>query len=684
LTEEPSKILCENCGASALDEKGKCAKCRTQATLKAYGSHFRKTRSGNYLLMKKDSVDPLASIHGFYEVTKKNVQKITGAPLEVIEATFAALELQEEREAEEAEENKNGTKTELKVDLKKYDVETEAKIGAALQKVLDADNQLEALSLHLDNMIIGEDNTKKVVVVLLLSGKCKDELKQIILFKATEGAGKSTIMRIASKGYKVKDVGRFSSHALDYTDLEGYEILILKELGVMDDETQGVSTLKFLSCDDNGYTVEVTVKDKETDSFKTVQRRIPPITTISSTTRLQLDPQFERRAWLNGLDESEEQTKRIAGWIAKNELQKAEKILGKRKLTDDEFSSEVYSRFIQQFKPIDIIIPFPQTLLNTLGFNVLRVRGDLGKLLTFAKLYANLNRKRLEKVTDSIYTLTPDVAVEALNLALQPISSMLAKIDNRAKCLFAALKKIKEIETDFDKHETLIEFHKKGSEINKHIREKVAVEIGKSERTVRSFLAQLCTSGYVSDDGKKPKTFTLLYDVEEIEKRTSGLMEKTLSADFLKKEMQKEAQEWIKTSLENLSLAESKLSVSVSEKEVPNDNDLTLPSTEEKISNTVLANSQTDSANQDLDNWRNTKLPIKQGDNKKEPDFYFEKVKPSEKCDCGEHSVGFKITIMSGPLKGGVLPRCESCFLSLRREFHNSIWKDKSEVEQRD
>ena len=303
MTEKTTDILCENCGASALDSSGKCQKCQTQATLKAYGFSFHRMKDGSYILTKKDSTNPLDTIYSLSETSKKNVQKITKAPFEVVAASFAALAIKEERDAELAENGKEA-KPEPKVERKKFDPETEAKIEAALQEIINADNQLKMLSKHLDNLNIGEDDTKKAVVVLALSGKCKDELKQIILFKATEGAGKSTIMRVTSKGFKVKDVGRFSSHALDYTDLGGYEILSLKELGAMDEETQGVSTLKFLSSDDMGYTVEVTVRDEETGRFTTEQHKIPPITTISSTTRLQLDPQFERRAWLFGLDES--------------------------------------------------------------------------------------------------------------------------------------------------------------------------------------------------------------------------------------------------------------------------------------------------------------------------------------------------------------------------------------------
>lgn len=322
--------------------------------------------------------------------------------------------------------------------------------------------------------------------------------------------------------------------------------------------------------------------------------------------------------------------------------------------------------------------------MDTLSFSVLRVRGDLGKLLTFAKLYANLNLKRLEKVNDEIFTLTPEVAVEALHLALQPIAGMLAKIDDRTKILFNALKTITEVEISSETNqEKNVGFDKKGSEINKRVREKIAVKIGKAERTIRDFFAQLCASGYVSDDGRKPKTFTLLYDVDDIEKKTAGLLEKTKSADGLMEEMRKEAREWVKTALENFSVVDGQEKTSLLDKDKRNDEKL-LPSTEEKISNTILGNSQTDLAKQGLDNWQNNKLPIKQGDNKRKTDFFYEKIKSSPKlrCDCGKNDSEYKITILNEALKGDVLFRCEDCFQHLKTEFPLAVWEKKGEVEQ--
>jgi hypothetical protein len=435
-----------------------------------------------------------------------------------------------------------------------FDADVEQQIEIEVVRIQEADNQLQALGPHLSNLAAGEQNTKNALVVLLLSGKSPNpKIKQIILLKAEPGSGKSQLTQKLTQGYRIKDVGRFSAHALDYSNLQGFEILSLKELGSMDEEKQGISTIKFLSSDDQGYTVEITTRDEETGKWTTDQYKIPSITTISGTTRLQTDPQFERRAWLFGMDETPKQTERIAEWKTTLEGQKAEKLLGFRKLTDYEFSTEVYKRFIERFKFKEIIIPFPKSLLMLLGSDVLRVRGDMDKLLVFVALYGQLNLKRLRFVKGEIYLLSPEVAIEALEIIIEPLVGMLSRIDERTRKVLDALKSVVDVDDveiqaeDGQQpivHEREIRYVGKGSPIDRSIRERIAVKLNKSESTVRRFFSNLENSGYVSDDGKKPKTYVLLYDVSEIETKICGISCKIKSHDVLTSEMEKETQEW--------------------------------------------------------------------------------------------------------------------------------------------
>ncbi len=403
----------------------------------------------------------------------------------------------------------------------------EEKIEKELKKVLEADNQLEALMRHLETMIAGETEAKKAITTLLTSGKSLNpKNKQMILLKANGGAGKSNLMNKLTKGYLTKSVGRFTAHALDYSDLNKYEILSLTEFGTMDNEKNGVSTIKFLSSEDGGYTTEFTSRN-EKGKLCTEVHHVPPITAISSTARTNLDPQMERRIWQIPVDESEQQSRLIANHIAKRELQQVEKNMGLRLATDEEIAEEVYSRFVKQFQPIEANILFPKTLLETLPMNALRVRGDFSKLLTFVELYAGFNRKRLMKIHGR-YFITPEVAIEALKIVAPFLSSMLSKIDDRTVPLMDALKGT--------------ELSHKGGRLTKQVRDNLACKLGKSERTIRDLLNILADSGYVSSDGQKPATYELLYEVSEIELKRQGLSTKLLIADVLMEEMWKEAE----------------------------------------------------------------------------------------------------------------------------------------------
>jgi len=49
-------------------------------------------------------------------------------------------------------------------------------------------------------------------------------------------------------------------------------------------------------------------------------------------------------------------------------------------------------------------------------------------------------------------------------------------------------------------------------------------------------------AGYLSSDGKKPKTYMLLYELDDIKHKMSGISAKLDSADSLILKMQEEAQ----------------------------------------------------------------------------------------------------------------------------------------------
>jgi len=406
------------------------------------------------------------------------------------------------------------------------------------EKILSAPKVLEALKPHLDNILAGEDDNKFLEFILLNSGRVSDPaIKQMLLLKSEPGAGKTHLMRIAD-AFRTKSVGRFSAHALDYSDLQSYEVLRLKELGSMDQEFQGVSTIKFLSADDKGYTVEVTERD-ERGRFTTKQYRVPPITIVTSTTRVDLDPQFVRRAWILNPDESQEQTDRIRKWKAKLEQEKNLVSLGLMKETSYDHSLRVLKAVVKNLEPCNVIMPFPESLTEILGFGKLRLRGDYDKFFGLVKLYGFLHQKTLPQIEGTnghkAVLVLPQHAFEALKIAEKPYITMTTELEERTRKLVEKLEELN--------------IKEKGDTVGIDERAKIAVELGLSEKTVKRYLKEWVTAGYLVEKqtgGRgSPLSFELIHDLATIKQKTSASLDITKITEEKRLKFQKEAESFL-------------------------------------------------------------------------------------------------------------------------------------------
>lgn len=282
-------------------------------------------------------------------------------------------------------------------------------------------------------------------------------------------------------------------------------------------------------------------------------------------------------------------------WRAKLEKENSEVALGLRTLTSHDFSKQVLKSLVDHLEPCAVIIPFPESLTDILNMKVLRVRGDYTKILTFIKLYAFLNQNRLPKLETEkgkIICVTPDLCIEALKAIAKPLVSMTSNLEERSRKLIEVFKKL--------------ELDGKDAVLGKTEREKVSVELGKSEKTIRSYLSEWEAAGYCSSDEKKPKTFTLLYDIEDIEKKTSGISAKLESANLLMEKMSKEAREWFDSLLEIGSL---RVGDNIFQHYA-----MPLPIQKLPISNHELSNSKPSLEESTLENRQNTKLAISKQD----------------------------------------------------------------------
>jgi hypothetical protein len=380
---------------------------------------------------------------------------------------------------------------------------------AEAERILASEDPLNEVKKHLDNFIVGEDANKQLLFILLLSGKADRKLKQIILIGGPSGAGKSNLASLA-KSFRCYEAGRLTEHALDYLDLSEYEILYLKELGFMDREgnNRELATVKFLSTDDMGYRIVYVTRD-EKGRLTTEEKVVPPITLLSTTTRIAIDSQFERRGWVLNPDESEEQTKRILAFKAKLKEQENEVILNLRQMTDADWSRQVIAEVARLIEYHPVIIPFPESMIALLSVKNLRVRGDIDKLYALVALTSLIYQRRLPRLGDAIIAM-PWVLERALSIAYEPVVTMTMQLDKRTRTLLQLMKEFKvSPETG----------------ITATIRGTWATRLNLSEKTIRNYLDEMADKGFSRTErpAKDERVDYLLYPVEEIEAKQSSL-----------------------------------------------------------------------------------------------------------------------------------------------------------------
>lgn len=398
-----------------------------------------------------------------------------------------------------------------------------------VHKILTSAHPLTEIKGHLDNIIAGEDANKQLVFLLLLSGKMRDpRMKQMVLLKGAAGVGKTTIMKIANL-FKTKTIGRLSETALDYIeDLSTYEVLRLQELGSMDYDRP----LKFVSADDKGYTVEVTVPGKQQEGsppFKTFTKHIPAITLISSTTKLGIDPQFRRRNWLINLDTSKEQTEKVRTWKIAREEEEDKVDQGLIKETSYDISKQVLTTLVKMINPCKVIIPFKNRLTQLLPQENMEVRGHYDKLLSLVSLYGVLLQNQLPKL-NGYPVLTSDRALEVLELSKDTFEAM--------GSMEARIVKFLQVMNDAGLG--------KGSLIDKADRIRLGKSINRTPRTVLSYLNFLEDEGYLGSLRRgREKLFELLDSPKEILKIFDSLTSKLKEKDTIVLFMNMEAHRYL-------------------------------------------------------------------------------------------------------------------------------------------
>jgi len=243
-----------------------------------------------------------------------------------------------------------------------------------------------------DGFIIGEVESKHTLNFNCVGARLGSST--INTLKGASSIGKTNTANVVTGLHRTKKVGSLSDTALKYSDdLHNIDILYIQE--TLEEEFKNKET-RLMSSDDGGFIAETTIKNPKTGEFEVQQTTIPVKTLVTTTTAIELDPEFASRNFIIPVDDSEEQTKRILEENFKSTEKKLQEIKGEIDFNTKYMDlKDSYSLL----KTYTVLIPYESDLLEIFPTSNPRARRDSKKLMQLIKesaLLFQLQRCRAE------------------------------------------------------------------------------------------------------------------------------------------------------------------------------------------------------------------------------------------------------------------------------------------------
>lgn len=373
---------------------------------------------------------------------------------------------------------------------------------------------LDMLAKSYQKRIVGEFDTIKFLISCYISKDLPRKYRLHTIIASQSSAGKSSIIRTVAEP--------FAEHLIDYTNFtpaflkrqEGFmdgKILLLEQLEKTNENNQAsMFDLKFL-LSEGKIRVGITEKDDK-GKFKPKTLEVLGIPVfITTSTRMNIDPETLNRTFLIQADESEEQTERIIEY----QLESYSSLLvnndWKEELAHLTAFFEKYRQLAHQIK--DIALPFGDKLKGKIPVENLTIRRDLPKILSLTAVIAFIhssNRHRIQYnegenfITSSfgdtekrfMYTILaePDDFKEALQIAGVAIKQTLNKVNETSMKLYARI-----IELYDSKTYATSTLDGDGKVLGVTVKD-VAEKTRKSENRTRELMAQLEHADYLIRD----------------------------------------------------------------------------------------------------------------------------------------------------------------------------------------
>lgn len=229
-----------------------------------------------------------------------------------------------------------------------------------------------------DGFIIGEVESKHTLNFNCVGARLG--LSTINTLKGASSIGKTNTANVVTGLHRTKKVGSLSDTALKYADdLHHIDILYIQE--TLEEEFKNKET-RLMSSDDGGFIAETTIKNPKTGEFEVQQTTIPVKTLVTTTTAIELDPEFASRNFIIPVDDSEEQTKRILEENFKSTEKKLQEIKGEIDFNTKYMDlKDSYSLL----KSYTVLIPYEADLFEIFPTSNPRARRDSKKLMQLIK-----------------------------------------------------------------------------------------------------------------------------------------------------------------------------------------------------------------------------------------------------------------------------------------------------------
>jgi len=644
--------VCPECGASCDLQKGVCEKCGSTLTLTAYGFTIQRLRRNQFVLLKADNSEP---IHVFSNLTstleKKSVANLTGAPLAVVEKTFAELALKPVGKHEKEEVKFVGN-----VEFDRETVESAWKLLKdpaffyLLGKVFERGFIVPKIGKP--RFVIGEERNKRLLGLLLI-GAAKLRMTSIIKLLGEPGTAKDTMVRmwlqLLNSGLKHIERSYMTAASLRYSkQMEESDLLYIPDSPELWGEAG--RHLRFMRADDGGLISEYALKDPETGEMTTKIVEVPVKGVVTTSNVVTGDSALESGMWTLTTNGSPELTKRV-------KLEKLKLRAGKRELfPEDELKvwECTFHLLLTQDLPSELPnVPFATDLIKLLESERSESRRDPDKLCDLISVIAWVRRfqKPVEKRGEA------DVVdlYHALQLGLDAITQTLSELDEKEQAIYEAVRKAEEEDVTC-----------------RYIADKTGIPY----KTCYRFLERLIDKGYLLKDkkkgrnvysvfsGKEPKELLILKgrSFEKPEQLIKFILESFQSFSLSHQDRGGVfLVDPITGQTVRCKINDGKAEITVEEKLYP------YPYEKVRSSETSLICLSKNKKERE-------KLLPSEMRNEKEPNFIWHKISAAERCPlCGQFPVEYEINDVESRQ---ILRRCPACFQKMRSHFSKAVWKE--------